>query len=276
MRPVDQQTILITGATDGLGRALAHELAAQGATLIVHGRSEEKGEKLLAELRAITSDDKVSYVLADFARLSDVHRMADEVLARDRLDALVNNAGVGLVYPEQSADGYEMTFQVDYLAGYVLAARLAPLLVRSAPARIVNVSSFGQAPIDFDDPMMTRGYDGVHAYAQAKLAQIMHAMDLTEALRDKGVTANAVHPAPYMPTGMVRGRFPVQSTIEQGMRSTLRVIIDPELADVSGRFFNQREDAPANPQAYDASARARLRALSEELTGVPFPTGLPA
>lgn len=276
MSPVDQQTILITGATDGLGRALAHELAAQGATLIVHGRSKEKGDKLIAELRALTSDDKITYLLADFARLSDVHRMAEEVLARDRLDVLVNNAGVGLVYPEQSDDGYEMTFQVDYLAGYVLAAKLAPLLVRSAPARIVNVSSFGQAPVNFDDPMMTRGYDGVYAYAQAKLAQIMHAMDLTTALRDQGVTANAVHPAPYMPTGMVRGRFPVQSTIEHGMRNTLRVIIDPELDDVSGRFFNQREDAAANDQAYDKSARARLRALSEELTGVPFPAGLPA
>lgn len=274
MKPVDQQTILITGATDGLGRALAHELAAQGATLIVHGRSKEKGEKLLSELRALTTDDKITYLLADFARLSDVHRLAEDVLTRDRLDVLVNNAGVGLVYPEQTADGYEMTFQVDYLAGYVLAAELAPLLVRSAPARIVNVSSFGQAPVDFDDPMMTRGYDGVYAYAQAKLAQIMHAMDLAEALRGQGVTANAVHPAPYMPTGMVRGRFPVQSTIEHGMRNVLRTIIGPELDGVSGRFFNQREDYPANDQAYDPAARARLRALSEELTGVPFPAGL--
>jgi NAD(P)-dependent dehydrogenase (short-subunit alcohol dehydrogenase family) len=275
MRPIDQQTILITGATDGLGRALAHELAAQGATLIVHGRSKEKGEKLLAELRALTTDDKLTYLLADFARLSDVERMADEVLGFDRLDVLVNNAGVGLTRREESADGYEMTFQVDYLAGYVLAGRLAPLLVTSAPARIVNVSSYGQAPIDFDDPMQTQYYDGVFAYCQAKLAQILHVIDLSDALADRGVTANAVHPAPYMATKMTMGRFAVRITVEQGMRNVLRVIADPELDGVTGRWFNQREDERAQEQAYDPRARARLRALSEELTGVPFPAGLP-
>ncbi|WP_406431188.1 SDR family NAD(P)-dependent oxidoreductase [Streptomyces sp. NBC_00631] len=276
MRPLEQQTILITGATDGLGRALAHELAAQGATLIVHGRSRTKGEKLLAELRGIAGDGKVTYLAADFTRLADVHRMAEQVLALDRLDVLVNNAGVGMLQREETADGCETTFQVNYLAGYVLAARLAPLLAASAPARIVNVSSYGQAPIDFDDPMMTHGYDGIYAYCQAKLAQILHAFDLAEALDGRGVTANAVHPAPYMPTKMVVGMFTPQSTIDQGMRNTLRVVADPALDGVSGRWFNQREDARAQAQAYDAGARSRLRALSEELTGVPFLEGLPA
>jgi NAD(P)-dependent dehydrogenase (short-subunit alcohol dehydrogenase family) len=271
MLPVNQQTILITGSTDGLGRALACELAEQGATLILHGRSEGKGKSLLQELRKVTDESKVTYLLADFSRLSDVRRLADEAAGFGRLDALVNNAGIGIFHRDDSQDGYELTFQVNYLAGYVLAARLAPILARSTPARIVNVSSYGQAPIDFDDPMMHQGFDGIRAYAQSKLAQIMHAIDLAEALGDQGVTANAVHPAPYMPTNMVRGRFTPQATIEQGMQNTLRVITDPTLEKVSGRFFNQREDFRAAPQAYDPQARARLRTLSEELTGIPFP-----
>ncbi len=271
MLPVNQQTILITGATSGLGRALAEELAALGATLLLHGRSEEKGEELLADLRHTTGNEKLTFLLADFGRLADVQKLADEVAGADRLDALVNNAGIGIFHREISDDGLEMTFQVNYLAGYLLAARLAPLLVRSAPARVVNVSSYGQAPIDFDDPMLSRGFDGVLAYGQSKLAQIMHAIDLTEALGGQGVTANAVHPAPYMPTNMVVGRFTPQSTIEQGMRNVLRVIIDPALETTSGRFFNQREDYRAAPQAYDREARARLRELSEQLTGIPFP-----
>ncbi|WP_405824911.1 SDR family NAD(P)-dependent oxidoreductase [Streptomyces sp. NBC_01390] len=273
MLPVDQQTVLITGATSGLGRGLAQELAGQGATLVLHGRSKEKGEELLAELRETTGNDRLTYLLADFARLSDVHRLAEEVSALGRLDSLVNNAGIGVFGREESADGHELTFQVDYLAGYVLAARLAPLLARSAPARIVNVSSAGQSPIDFDDPMLTRGYDGIQAYCQAKLAQIMLAFDLAEALGSQGVTANAVHPAPYMPTNMVVGRFPVQSTIADGVRNTVRLLTDPALEQVTGRFFNQSTDAGAAAQAYDPRARARLRALSEELTGVPFPAG---
>jgi NAD(P)-dependent dehydrogenase (short-subunit alcohol dehydrogenase family) len=271
MLPVNQQTILITGATSGLGRALAEELAALGATLLLHGRSEEKGAELLDDLRRTTGNEKLTFLLADFGRLADVQKLADEVAGADRLDALVNNAGIGIFHREISDDGLEMTFQVNYLAGYLLAARLAPLLARSAPARIVNVSSYGQAPIDFDDPMLSRGFDGVLAYGQSKLAQIMHAIDLTEALGDQGVTANAVHPAPYMPTNMVVGRFTPQSTIEQGMRNVLRVIIDPALEKTSGRFFNQREDYRAAPQAYDREARARLRELSEQLTGIPFP-----
>ncbi|MFD8600324.1 SDR family NAD(P)-dependent oxidoreductase [Kitasatospora sp. NPDC059646] len=274
MLPIDQQTILLTGATDGLGRALAHELAAQGATLVLHGRSKEKGEALLAELRPLTDPDRLSYVLADFARMSDVHRMVEQVAGLKRLDALVNNAGVGLLHREESEDGHELTFQVNYLAGYVLAAGLAPLLVRSGPSRIVNVTSFGQAPIDFDDPMLVRSPDGIQAYCQSKLAQVMHAIDLTEALRGQGVTADAVHPAPYMPTNMVRGRFAPQATIAQGMSNVLRVVVDPELATGGGRFFNQRSDERANWQAYDAGARAQLRELSERLTGVPFPGSL--
>ena len=276
MRPVPDQTILLTGATDGMGRELARELAAQGASLILHGRNATKGAELLAELRATTGNDKLSYELADFSSLEDIRKLADRVLStHDRLDALVNNAGIGVELARQeSQDGLELTFQVDYLAAYMLSCRLAPLLVRSAPARIVNVSSAGQAPINFRDVMLERNWDGVQAYCQAKLAQISLTFDLAERLRGTGVTANALHPASYMPTKMVVNLFTPQSTVEEGVRSTLRMITDPSLDDVTGAYFNRTQRSRAGAQAYDERDRARLRALSESLTGVSFPSDL--
>ncbi|MER7183532.1 SDR family NAD(P)-dependent oxidoreductase [Streptomyces hyaluromycini] len=273
MKAVPEQTILITGATDGLGRAVARELAAQGASLILHGRSAAKGADLLAELRAAGATGRLSYELADFSSLEDIGKLAERILTTyDRLDVLVNNAGIGVELARQeSQDGLELTFQVDYLAAYILSCRLAPLLVTSAPARIINVSSAGQAPINFRDVMLERNWDGVQAYCQAKLAQISLTFDLAERLRGTGVTANALHPASYMPTKMVVNLFTPQSTVADGMRNTLRLITDPALDDVSGVYFNRSTRARAGSQAYDESARAQLRRLSESLTGVAFP-----
>jgi NAD(P)-dependent dehydrogenase (short-subunit alcohol dehydrogenase family) len=141
--------------------------------------------------------------------------------------------------------------------------------VDSAPARIVNVSSAGQAPIDFDDVMLERDYNGVQSYCQSKLAQVMHTFDLAEELGDSRVTANCLHPATYMPTKMVThsGTRPV-STLEEGARATLRLVADPELAEVTGRYFDGEAESRAHPQAYDIDARWRLRELSERLVSL--------
>jgi NAD(P)-dependent dehydrogenase (short-subunit alcohol dehydrogenase family) len=275
MRPLAEQTILITGATDGLGRALAHELAAEGATLLLHGRDETKGELTLAEIRGASGNERVRFLRADLASLDEVRGLAELVQGEtDRLDALVNNAGIGTTTPgvegrEESRDGFELRFAVNYLAGYLLTRLLVPLLERSAPARVVNVSSAGQAPIDFDDVMLTRRYRGVQAYCQSKLAQVMFTIDLAAELAGAGVTANCLHPATYMPTNMVRasGVAPV-STLEQGTEATLRLVADPALDGISGRYFSGLADAAPDPQAEDAEARARLRALSDGLCGL--------
>ena len=202
--------------------------------------------------------------------------MADAILAGEpRLDALVNNAGIIADERRESADGHELTFQVDYLAGFLLTHRLLPLLERSAPARIVNVASAGQAPIDFGDVMLERRWSAWQAYCQAKLAQIMMTFDLAEDLAGAGVTVNALHPATLMPTKMVVGRFGVQSTLEEGVRNTVRLIADPGLADISGRYFDRDREARAHRQAYDMTARARLRALSRTLCGFADPSSSP-
>ncbi|WFE62840.1 SDR family NAD(P)-dependent oxidoreductase [Micromonospora sp. WMMD714] len=273
MSDLSSRTILLTGATDGLGRAVAEQLAARGATLILHGRNKTKGEELLADLRDATGNPRLSYVTADFASLRDIHELAEHVLREPRLDTLVNNAGMGVeLQRRDSEDGHELTFQVDYLATYVLSVRLAPLLARHAPARIVNVSSAGQAPLDFDDVMLRRGWSGEQAYCQAKLAQIMLSFDLAAAYEDQRVTVNALHPASYMPTKIVTHLYTPRSTIAEGTTNVVRLIDDPEYAVVTGQYLNRADVARAHSQAYDDDARARLRAFSAELTGVPFPT----
>ena len=275
MRPIDEQTILITGATDGLGRALATELAAGGATLLLHGRDEAKGEATLAAIRAATGNERLRFLRADLASLEEVRGLGELALGEtDRIDALVNNAGIGTTTEgvevrEESRDGFELRFAVNYLAGYLLTRLLVDRLRSSAPARIVNVSSAGQWPLDFHDVMLTRSYSGVQAYCQSKLAQIMFTFDLAEELADAEVSANCLHPATYMPTNMVRaaGVSPA-STVEQGMRATLRLVADPELDGITGRYFDGVHEAAPNDQANDPQARRRLRELSDGLCGL--------
>jgi NAD(P)-dependent dehydrogenase (short-subunit alcohol dehydrogenase family) len=275
MRPIHEQTILITGATDGLGRELAQRLAAEGATLLLHGRDEQKGARTIEEIAAATGNERLRFLRADLASLEEVRGLGELALGETgRLDALVNNAGIGTTTAgreerEESRDGFELRFAVNYLAGYLLTHLLLDLLARSAPSRLVNVSSAGQAPIDFDDVMLTRAYSGVQAYCQSKLAQVMLTIDLAARMEDTSVTANCLHPATYMPTNMVRaaGVEPV-STLEQGTEATLRLLADPALDGVSGRYFNGLREAAPHPQALDPSARERLRELSDGLCGL--------
>ena len=272
MRPIDQQVVLVTGSTDGLGRGLAHELASRGATVLIHGRDPAKGEAALREIRDATENEALAFYLADFSSLAHVRALAERVLAdHDRLDVLVNNVGIGTggrdgAERAVSEDGHELRFQVNYLAHFLLARLLEPLLVRSAPARIVNVASAGQAPIDFDDVMLERDYSGVQAYCQAKLALVMLTFDLAEELRAQGVTANCLHPGTYMPTKMVleAGVTP-RDSLESGVEATLRLVADADLDRVSGMYFERLREARAHEQAYDTDARGRLRELSAEL-----------
>ena len=261
---MDGQVVLITGATDGLGRGLARAADAAGATVLVHGRSEERIADTLGEL-----SDRARAYRADLASLTEVTRLADEVLAAEpRLDVLVNNAGIGSDVPgggarQESADGYELRFAVNYLAGYALTRRLLDRLRDSAPARVVNVSSAGQTAIDFDDVMLAHGgYSGVRAYCQSKLAQILFTFDLAEELAGTGVTATCLHPSTYMPTKIVASPI---SSIADGVEATLRLMTAPA-DEVGGRYFNVLREARAEPQAYDADARHRLRELSDRLT----------
>ena len=263
------RTALVTGSTDGLGKEVARQLGALGALVVVHGRNQQRGEDVVRTIR--TTGGKAQFMRADLASLAGVTAFAEEILAHhDRLDILVNNAAVVSGQERQtSADGHELAFAVNYLAHFLLTYRLLPLLEASAPARIVNVSSLGQAPIDFADVMMERSYNPGDAYRRSKLAQIMFTIDLAAELDAAKVTVNSLHPARSMNTArVINGGFQPLSTVEEGAEATMQLAVSPDLAGRTGLYFTGLNEASANAQAYDAAARARLRALSFELTGV--------
>jgi NAD(P)-dependent dehydrogenase (short-subunit alcohol dehydrogenase family) len=270
--PMRDKTVLITGSTDGVGRKVAIELGRLGARVLLHGRDTARAREVVAEIGK--SGGAAEFYPADLASLADVRALAS-VVAEDnpRLDLLINNAGIGTRTggPERrtSADGHELRFAVNYLAGFLLTRLLLPVVKSSTPARIVNVASAGQAPIDFDDVMLVRNYDGAQAYRQSKLAQIMFTVDLAQELAGTGVTVNCLHPATYMATTMVReaGVSPV-STVQEGADAILNLAVSPTLEGRSGLYFNRKQETQANAQAYDKAARRRLRELSMRLTGL--------
>jgi NAD(P)-dependent dehydrogenase (short-subunit alcohol dehydrogenase family) len=255
-------TIFITGATDGLGRALAERLAADGHPLILHGRDAGK----LADTAAALPTTEVHTVLADLADLGQVRKLANDVRGlTDRLDVFVSNAGIGSGLPvgrtrATSADGYELRFAVNYLAGFLLTLELLPLLrARPTPARIVNVASLGQHPLDFADLMIEHGYSGPRAYSQSKLAQIMSGFELASRVPASEVTVNSLHPGTYMPTKIVLQELGHSvDTVETGVNATARLAVGADVEGVTGRFFDRQRDARADDQAYDEAARREL------------------
>src|SRR5215204_5210740 len=266
--------VLITGATDGLGRALAERLGQDGEELLLHGRDADRLARVADELAAAYEGPAPRTFLADLAELAEVRRLAAEVRdATDRLDVLVSNAGIGSGEPDGrdrriSADGYELRFAVNFLAGFLLTLELLPLLRASAPARVVNVASLGQYPLDFDDLMLERGYDGSRAYAQSKLAQIMAGFELAARVPAGEVTVNSLHPATYMPTKMVLQEVGREvDSIEDGVEATRRLVVDPAVAQTTGAFFDRTRQARAQAQAYDTDARRELWERSLELIG---------
>ena len=244
-------TVLVTGATDGLGRVVARDLASRGLDVLVHGRDEARAAAVAEEVGA------AGVHLADFSSLAAVRALAD---ALPRVDVLVNNAGLISEERQATGDGLELTFQVNHLAPFLLTTRL---LERDPPLRVVHVASAGQQRPDFDDLMLERGYDEWRAYRQSKLAQIMFSFE--SARRFPDVESVALHPATFMDTKMVRSRVGTpSSTVQEGADATVRLAADLDL-DVQGRYFDGLREARADAMAYDEDARKRLWDVSEQL-----------
>lgn len=268
---MENHVFLITGATDGLGKQVAHDLAKNGATVLLHGRNQQKGESTLQEIVDATGNENLRYYNADFSSLEETQKMADEINSDlDELDVLINNAGIGFGEPgtgrELSRDDLELRFQVNYLAGFLLTNKLLPLIRKSDTSRIVNVASGAQTPIDFDDVMLENNYSGNRAYGQSKLAQIMFTVELANREKDSDITVNALHPATYMDTKMVTeaGINPANS-VEKGADAVEYLATSDKLDGVSGEYFNVKRKSRADSQAYDEDARKKLWELSETL-----------
>jgi NAD(P)-dependent dehydrogenase (short-subunit alcohol dehydrogenase family) len=267
------KTALVTGSTDGLGRELALALAADGAHVIVHGRNAERGAAVVKQITE-SGTGSASFVAADFASMQAVRDFA-ATIARDhpRLDLLVNNAGVAFNDDQPrrtSADGHELQFAVNYLAGWVLVNALRPNLAAAAPSRIVNVASGSAHAIDFDDVMLERPGASARGYGQSKLAQVTMTVALAPAFAAQGITMISLHPATLMNTTMVEGLgIPPRTTVAQGRDHVMGLITAPALE--AGAFYLEGKPfPPRDPQPADPEARARLLALSAELTGVPL------
>jgi len=276
VKPSSQQTVLITGSTDGLGKLTALGIAQRGATVLFHGRDQQRLEAAKQEIMEATGNEKLQTYCADFSSLDAVRELSKKINAEQgRLDVLINNAGIGAgtrgSQRETSKDGYELRFAVNYLAHFLLTNQLLPLLRRSAPSRIVNVSSVGQQPIDFENVMLEGVYDGLRAYRQSKIALVMFTFDLAEELKESGITVNTVHPASLMNTKMVLETDyfgGTMSTVQDGAHAVEYLATSPELEGITGEYFDGQQRARANPQAYDKQARRRLRILTEQLVNL--------
>ena len=272
MPTVNRKTVVLTGGTDGMGRVAALRLGEAGHHLIVHGRDTRRGNAVVEAI--VSRGGSAIFMAADLAFLDDVKRFAARLeAANERIDVLINNAGIGTgregALRETSADGLERRFAVNYLAPYLLTRLLIAKIRGSAPARIVNVASDGQEPLDFSNLQLVHDYSGYFAYCRSKVAEIMFTLDLADELKDTGVTVNCLHPGSFMDTFMVRqmGHEVVES-IDVGADLVVGLALDPRYEGITGRYFNRGVDVEANAQCYDVDTRAKLRAISRELTGV--------
>ncbi len=273
--------VLITGGTSGIGKAAALALAEMGAEVVVTGRNEEKGRAAVEEIRRESGNEKVSLMLADLAVQAEVRRLAEEFQERhDRLDVLVNNAGVIQGQRTETPDGIETTLAINHLAPFLLTNLLLDLLEQSAPSRIITVSSDAQrwGKIDFDDLQSERRYRAFPVYGMTKLANIMFTYELAERLRDTGVVVNCMHPgsvntefgknnrSPF--TLLFRAFKPFMRSPEKGADTIVYLAASPDVEGMTGKYLSDRKVMAASEEAYDESVRKRLWEVSEELTGL--------
>ena len=270
MKPLDQQIILITGSTDGIGKLTALQLAKEKANVIVHGRNESKVVKVVDELKTKSGNKNIMGLTADFSSLSEVRKFAENIKKEYQgIDVLINNAGVGFADERYSKDGYELRFTVNYLAPFLLTHLLLPEIKKAAPSRIVNVSSAGQSPVNFADIMLEKNFNAIQAYCQSKLALIMFTIDLAEKLKDENITVNSLHPGTYLDTNMVRrSNITPWGDPESGADAEIFLATSKSLENTTGKYFNVKTEAKAESQAYDKEARKRLWDLSLELTNL--------
>jgi NAD(P)-dependent dehydrogenase (short-subunit alcohol dehydrogenase family) len=270
------KTILITGATDGIGKQTALDLARQGHRVLLHGRNLERGQAVLAELCAATNgaatgSAALEYFNADFASLAEVRRLAAEVQAKhERLDALIANAGVYLTQRQLSADGYELTFAVNHLAHFLLTNLLLDTLKRSAPARIVVVASqvHRSGRLDFSDLHLARRYDGYTAYANSKLANVLFTYALAERLKGTGVTVNALHPGVIGTKLLHVGWGLGGAGVDAGAQTSVYLAASPKVADVTGKYFEDKREQASSRASHDEQLQAELWRVSDQLTGL--------
>lgn len=271
--------VLISGATAGIGLTTALELANQGAIVVGIGRNPEKIATTIAQLRKSTGNENIHFLKADLSSQAEIRLTAAAFIDRfDRLDVLVNNVGAMFFRRKESVDGFEMTWAVNHLGYFLLTEQLLPLIKQTPNARIVNVSSGAHygARINFDDPGLSKNYQGFRAYGQSKLANALFSNELARRLAGTGLTSNALHPG-FVATDMAKNNgliFRLFSkfwqlaaiSTEEGARTSVYLASSPKVEGVTGEFFIKEKSVDADHAAYDEDAARRLWDLSVEQT----------
>ncbi len=266
------RTVLVTGATDGIGRETARGLAARGARVLLHGRDARRAETALRAIAFSTGNDRLEIVLADFTSLRQVRALAAEVHRRtDRLDVLVDNAGVWQARRHLTEDGLETTFQVNHLAPFLLTNLVLDLLLAAAPSRVVVVSSgvHQRAAVDLRDLQGERRYDGTSAYGLSKLGNLLFAYELARRLQGSGVTVNALHPG-AVSTKLLHAGFRASggASPAQGARTAIYLASSPDVAAVTGGYYVDERPATSSAASYDRDLQDHFWEISEELSGL--------
>jgi len=265
--------ILVTGSTDGIGKATAAGLASGGAEVILHGRNEKKGKKVQRELTQTAGGGRPDLIIADYSRPDQIRRMATDLISRySRLDVLVNDAGTYQKSRHVTEDGIEMTFDVNYLGPFLLTHLLLPLLRKSSAARIVTVASSAHEDvdrIDWDNLPGEPAYDAWGAYSLSKFADVTFTYTLARNLEGTGITANCLHPG-VVDTKLSHAAAPGISTItpEEGAQTSIWLARSPDVAGVSGRYFDNRRQIRSSDLSYDRDVQERLWKMADALTGI--------
>jgi NAD(P)-dependent dehydrogenase (short-subunit alcohol dehydrogenase family) len=265
---------LVTGASSGIGKATAAGLAKLGATVVMVCRDQARGEAALAEVRTSSGNDAVTLLLADLSSQVSIRQLAHAFQATyPHLHVFINNAGVGPWRRSVTVDGIETTFAVNYLAPFLLTHLLLDRLTASAPARIINVTSAMNSPLDFDDLQREKHFDPMQVYSQSKFALILFTYELARRLQETGVTVNCLSPG-VVATNLSRD-YPLAfrlmtrlffSRPEKGAQTSLYLASSPEVEGVTGKYFDRGKEARTSSKTYDAAASQRLWQVSTELT----------
>ena len=281
MADMTGKTVLVTGATNGIGLETAKTLAAMGAQVILHGRSTERGQAALNGIAKEVPGARIDFIKADFSSLASVKNLAEEVLDRfPKLDVMINNAGGANVKRTVTADGFEMTFGVNHLAPFYLTNLLLDRIKTSAPARIVNVASSAHrgGRINFDNLNMEKHFSSGAAYGQSKLANVLFTRSLAKRLAGTEVTANALHPGVVRTgffeniTGALKLFMPLfrsfMISAEEGAKTSIYLASSPEVKGVNGEYFARCQRVTPSARALDDAVAERLWAVSAQMTGV--------
>lgn len=275
---ISDKTILITGSTDGIGKQTAMKLAQMGATVLLHGRDRRRGMAVLEEIHTTTGNTRIDLFVADLSSTSEVRTLAEKVKTQyDSLHVLINNAGVYMNERVLTPDGLEMTFAVNHLAPFLLTHFLLDLLRKSAPSRIINVSSVAhqRGTLDMKNLQGERKFTPYGAYSLSKLANILFTVELADRLAGSGITVNCLHPG-VISTKLLRQGFNINGDpLEEGAETPVYLATSSALDGVTGKYFMRKQEVKLSTHAFDKRDRSELWRVSEKLAGIRWEAGLP-